>query len=81
MANYLGKNDMKPCIVSIFMKNVDQNVVLKQKEIVEKFNKSKIPHYQVYTEVDPGYTMDKLVDMLEKKNMMQSCILISMRCH
>jgi len=49
------------------MKNVDQNVVLKQKQIVEKFNKSKIPHYQVYTEVDPGYTMDKLVDMLEKK--------------
>jgi hypothetical protein len=25
-------------------------------------------HYQVMTEANPGYTMDKLVDMLEKRN-------------
>ena len=58
---------MSPCIASIFMKNIDQNALLAQKKVVEKFNKSKIPHYQVYTEASPGYTMDKLVDMMGER--------------
>jgi len=58
---------MNPCIASIFMKNIDQNLLVLQKRVVEKYNVSNIPHYQVYTEAPPGYTMDKLVDMLEEK--------------
>lgn len=56
-----------PCIASIFMNNIDQKIVALQKQVVEKYNVSKIPHYHVYTEANPGYTMDKLVDMLEQK--------------
>jgi hypothetical protein len=56
-----------PCIASIFMSNVDKNTVILQKKVVEKFNKSQIQHYQVLTEANPGYTMDKLVEMLEKR--------------
>ena len=58
---------MNPCIASIFMNNIDQKLVALQKQVVEKYNVSKIPHYHVYTEAPPGYTMDKLVDMLEQK--------------
>ena len=56
-----------PCIASIFMKNIDQNLLNLQKKVVEKYNLSKIPHYQVYTEAPPGYTMDKLVDLLDER--------------
>jgi hypothetical protein len=49
------------------MNNIDQKLVALQKQVVEKYNVSKIPHYHVYTEAPPGYTMDKLVDMLEQK--------------
>lgn len=58
---------MKPCIASIFMKNIDPKILELQKKVVEKYNTSKIPHYQVYTEASPGYTMDALVGMLEEK--------------
>lgn len=58
---------MKPCIASIFMKNIDPKILELQKKVVEKYNPSKIPHYQVYTEAPPGYTMDKLVDLLEQR--------------
>ena len=57
---------MKPCIASIFMKNIDPQLVQLQQEVVKKYNKSDITHYPVLTEANPGYTMDKLVDMLEK---------------
>jgi len=56
-----------PCIASIFMKNIDAKILELQKKVVEKYNLSKIPHYHIYTEAPPGYTMDKLVDMLEEK--------------
>ncbi len=49
------------------MNNIDQKIVALQKQVVEKYNVSKIPHYHIYTEANPGYTMDKLVDMLEQK--------------
>ena len=58
---------MKPCIASIFMKNIDPKIVQLQQEVVKKYNKSNIPHYSVLSEAPPGYTMDKLVTMLEAK--------------
>lgn len=56
-----------PCIASIFMKNIDMQTVQLQKRVVEKFNPTKIEHYQVLSEAPPGYTMDKLVDMLASR--------------
>lgn len=56
-----------PCIASIFMRNIAEQTVSLQQQVVKKFNKSNIAHYPVLTEANPGYTMDKLVDMLEKK--------------
>lgn len=56
-----------PCIASIFMENISQDTVLLQKKVVEKFNPSKVAHYQVLSQAPPGYTMDKLVDMLKDK--------------
>lgn len=56
-----------PCIASIFMKNIDQNTVQYQQKVVNKFNPSNIPHYPVLSDAPPGYTMDKLVGMLQSK--------------
>ena len=56
-----------PCIVSIFMRNIDQQLVALQQQVVKKFNKSNVAHYPVLTDAPPGYTMDKLVDMLEER--------------
>lgn len=56
-----------PCIASIFMKNIDPKTVKFQQDVVKKFNPSQIAHYSVLTEAPPGYTMDKLVDMLEER--------------
>ena len=56
-----------PCIASIFMKNIADQTVALQQQVVKKFNKTNIAHYPVLTEANPGYTMDKLVDMLEKR--------------
>lgn len=56
-----------PCIASIFMENIDKKSVELQVQIVKKFNKSNITHYPVFTQAAPGYTMDKLVNMLENK--------------
>jgi hypothetical protein len=56
-----------PCIASIFMKNIAEQTVLLQKRVVEKFNPSKIFHYQVLSEAPPGYTMDKLIEMLRER--------------
>lgn len=58
---------MNPCIATIFMKNIDPAILEHQKKVVEKFNKSNIAYYPVLTEAPPGYTMDKLVDMLEER--------------
>lgn len=38
---------MKTCIVSIFMPNIDPAIVEAQSKVVEKYNKSKIPHLRV----------------------------------
>lgn len=58
---------MNPCIATIFMKNIDPVILEHQKKVLEKFNKSNISHYPVLTDAPPGYTMDKLVDMLEER--------------
>lgn len=57
-----------PCIISIFMKNIDEKTVAIQTKVVAKFNKSNIKHYPIFTEISPGYTMDKLVEMLEERH-------------
>ena len=56
-----------PCIATIFMENVNRKMVELQTQVVKKFNKSNVMHYPVLTQAQPGYTMDKLVDMLEKR--------------
>lgn len=56
---------MKPCIVSIFMNNINSKTPTLQKKVVEKFNKSNIPHLQVLTDASPGETMNKLIELLE----------------
>ncbi len=56
-----------PCIASLFMKNLDPKIVQLQKLVVEKYNKSKVTHYAILTDAPPGYTMDKLIDMLEER--------------
>ena len=58
---------VNPCIASIFMQNIEPSIVNYQQKVVEKFNKSKIPHYPVMSGAPPGYTMDKLVEMLKSK--------------
>jgi hypothetical protein len=58
---------MNPCIATIFMKNIDPVILEHQKKVLEKFNKSNIAHYPVLTDAPPGYTMDKLIDMLEER--------------
>jgi len=58
---------VNPCIASIFMKNIDPKTVQYQQKVVEKFNPTSIPHYSVLSDAAPGYTMDKLIGMLEER--------------
>lgn len=55
-----------PCIVSIFMKNIDTNMVTLQKQVVEKYNKSKVPFLQVLTDGSHAQTMQKIMELLEQ---------------
>jgi hypothetical protein len=57
-----------PCVVSIFMRNIAPEMVQLQQKVVTKFNKSNIQHYSVLSDAPPGYTMDKLMDMMKDKN-------------
>ena len=56
-----------PCITSIFMKNIDPNTVEQQKKVIDKFNKSNVEYYPVLSEAPHGYTMTKLMELLENK--------------
>jgi hypothetical protein len=49
---------MHACIASFFMENIDEKTVLYQKKIVEKFNKSNIPHYIMKVNCPHGAAMD-----------------------
>jgi hypothetical protein len=52
-----------PCIISIFMKNIDMETVSNQQKVVSKYNQSRYKHYSVLSEASPGYTMDMLIKM------------------
>ena len=59
---------MRTCIVSFFMPNIHPATVELQSKVVEKFNKSKLPHLKVqcpmWTKVDnPGDDMDEFMRM------------------
>jgi len=56
-----------PCIVSIFMRNINENTLVYQKKVVDKFNKSNVAFYQVLSDMRHGYTMDGLIPMLRNK--------------
>lgn len=46
------------CIVSYFMSNIDEKTVKLQKEVVQKFNKSKYPHLVFNGDVRHGSSID-----------------------
>lgn len=47
-----------PCIVSYYMGNVDDRTVEYQKAVVNKFNNSSIPFYQVQANIRHGFFID-----------------------
>jgi hypothetical protein len=56
-----------PCIISTFMNNIDRRMVEKQRDIVLKYNKSRIPHIPILTNTNPGHTLDILIPEMEKR--------------
>lgn len=58
----------RPCIISIFMNNIDMTMVEKQKQVVQKFNKLGIPHFHVLTDGQPGDTMNRVMDLVAQNN-------------
>ena len=64
---------MNPAIVTLFMPNINPQVVQTQAKVVEKYNKSKIKHYLMMfgkqengtvTGRDPGGAMDVAIKMI-----------------
>lgn len=49
---------LNACIYSFFMDNIDMKTVQLQKEVVEKYNKNKYPHYILQVDCPPGIAMD-----------------------
>ena len=49
---------MKACIASYFMPNINQRTVKLQKLVVDKFNKTKLPHIVMQGEIPHGIFMD-----------------------
>lgn len=49
---------MKPCIVSFFMDNIDMKTVGLQKSVVQKYNRSGVPHYSIKVNMPHGVAMD-----------------------
>jgi hypothetical protein len=49
---------MKACIASFFMNNISHKTVQLQKSVVEKFNKSKYPHYLMQVNMPHGVAID-----------------------
>ena len=58
---------MNPCIVSLFMRNINPEAVKLQSEVVKKFNKSNIKHYLILTEQNPGKSMDLAIEMMRNQ--------------
>ncbi len=57
----------KPCIASIFMRNIDQKTVELQRSVVNKFNKSNIQFYHLLTDGSHGATMTQVIPMLKER--------------
>ena len=55
-----------PCIVAIYMQNIDPRTPSLQNAVVSKYNKSNIVFHQVVTAGSHGATMTLLIPMLEK---------------
>jgi hypothetical protein len=51
-------NEINACIVSFFMGNVNPKTAALQRQVVEKYNVSKYPHYSIQTNILPGPMMD-----------------------
>jgi len=51
-------NKHNACIVSFYMDNVSDKTVQFQREVVQKFNKSKIPHYTIKVDTPHGISID-----------------------
>jgi len=47
-----------PCIISFYMNNIDPKTVQLQKAVVDKFNVSKVPHYQFLVQIMHGTAID-----------------------
>src|ERR1035441_2433212 len=45
-------------IVTFFMNNIDMRSVGLQRSVVEKYNKSKYPHYSIHTDMKHGASID-----------------------
>ena len=58
---------MNPAIVTLFMRNINPVAVKLQTEVVKKFNKSKIKHYPILTDQNPGYSMDLAMKMMREQ--------------
>jgi hypothetical protein len=56
-----------PCIATIFMKNIASDMVEYQKKVIDKFNPSNVMFLPILSNLSHGYTMTKLVDMLEQR--------------
>lgn len=60
-------DNKNPCIVSLFMNNIEQKTVELQRKVVEKFNKSNIQFYHVLTEGSHGYSMNEVIRVVKEK--------------
>ena len=49
---------MNACIVSYFMPNINPRTVELQKQVVDKFNRTKLPHYVMKGEIPHGLFID-----------------------
>ena len=49
---------MNPCIVSFYMSNINMKTVGLQRSVVEKFNRSRVKHYQIQVDMPHGVAMD-----------------------
>lgn len=49
---------MNPCIVSFFMNNIDRKTVDLQRQVVAKYNRSGVKHYQIQVDMPHGVAMD-----------------------
>lgn len=56
-----------PCMATIFMRNIAAETVEAQKKVIDKFNPSNVAFYPILSDVSHGYTMTKLIEMLEQR--------------